>query len=386
MRATNSPSETRRLTPRRAHTAAGPVPYTLVRSRTSRRMRSREGVASFIAPVRLGDDHGVPRAEAPAEDLHVSAVREADGDLDRSGMTAAEDPDRHLGPRRASHGRRGGHGVGGLSRRRDAGEGPVEEGGDRDGEDVGPASHDDGDLRRHARLEASRRVVDGHHGVVGDHVLDDGGVHADLADRPPERDVRVGGHRDARGLSGTDPTSASSTEVSTCMSVRLLARVKRVGVWKEAATVWPTLTLRAMTIPSMGLVITVRERLYCACRSWADWAATWCRAAERWASAVRSCARALSRWLMAASTWARAVATAARAARTSWAALAAAVWSASTWFCGMNPWARRARSLSTVSRARASWLCALAAVAWALSRAAVAWRRVASAVWTAAAA
>ena len=52
------------------------------------------------------------------------------------------------------------------------------------------------------------------------------------------------------------------------MSVRFVARVKRVGVCKEAATVCPILTLRAMTIPSKGLRITVLDRLYCACSSW----------------------------------------------------------------------------------------------------------------------
>ena len=33
--------------------------------------------------------------------------------------------------------------------------------------------------------------------------------------------------------------------------------VKSVGVWNEAATVWPTSTARETTIPSIGLVMLV---------------------------------------------------------------------------------------------------------------------------------
>ena len=32
---------------------------------------------------------------------------------------------------------------------------------------------------------------------------------------------------------------------------------KRVGAWSEAATVWPTSTLREMTTPSMGETMSV---------------------------------------------------------------------------------------------------------------------------------
>ena len=62
----------------------------------------------------------------------------------------------------------------------------------------------------------------------------------------------------------TLPMSASSTDVSTCMSARFVAMVNRVGVDSEAATVCPTVTFRAITIPSTGLLMIVWLRLYCA--------------------------------------------------------------------------------------------------------------------------
>ena len=46
----------------------------------------------------------------------------------------------------------------------------------------------------------------------------------------------------------------------TCILVRSSPMVKRVGEEKLAATVWPRSTLRAMTVPDMGLVIIVWER------------------------------------------------------------------------------------------------------------------------------
>ncbi len=46
--------------------------------------------------------------------------------------------------------------------------------------------------------------------------------------------------------------SDSSTLALTRISVRFFAMTKSVGACMLAATVWPTLTLRAMTTPSIG--------------------------------------------------------------------------------------------------------------------------------------
>ena len=50
----------------------------------------------------------------------------------------------------------------------------------------------------------------------------------------------------------------------TCIWLRSLAMTKRMGACSEAATVWPTSTLRAMTTPSMGARMTVWPRSTCA--------------------------------------------------------------------------------------------------------------------------
>ena len=50
----------------------------------------------------------------------------------------------------------------------------------------------------------------------------------------------------------TCPMSASSMLASTCISVRLLAMVKRVGVLNDAATVCPSSTSLFSITPSMG--------------------------------------------------------------------------------------------------------------------------------------
>ena len=57
--------------------------------------------------------------------------------------------------------------------------------------------------------------------------------------------------------SGTRPMSASLTKAFTCIRARLSAMTKSVGVWKLAATVWPTSTLRETTIPSTGETMSV---------------------------------------------------------------------------------------------------------------------------------
>jgi hypothetical protein len=59
------------------------------------------------------------------------------------------------------------------------------------------------------------------------------------------------------------------------------------GAWNEAATVWPTSTLRLMTTPSIGAVMTVWSR-----STWAWF--TLASACEIAASAARSWATAPS--------------------------------------------------------------------------------------------
>jgi hypothetical protein len=51
--------------------------------------------------------------------------------------------------------------------------------------------------------------------------------------------------------------SASLTLARTRMRERSSAISKSVGVWKLAATVWPTSTLREMTTPSTGETMSV---------------------------------------------------------------------------------------------------------------------------------
>ena len=51
--------------------------------------------------------------------------------------------------------------------------------------------------------------------------------------------------------------SDSLTLALTCILVKSSATRKRVGVWKVAATVCPTSTLRATTTPSTGEVMSV---------------------------------------------------------------------------------------------------------------------------------
>src|SRR5258708_7221343 len=62
----------------------------------------------------------------------------------------------------------------------------------------------------------------------------------------------------------TPPMSASSISTSTCMRVRSAAIVNKTGAWNADATVCPTSTLRATTIPSIGDVIVVCSRFTCA--------------------------------------------------------------------------------------------------------------------------
>ena len=85
--------------------------------------------------------------------------------------------------------------------------------------------------------------------------------------------------------SRTREMSASSMAASTCMSDRLRAMTNSSGACRLAATVWPTSTLRLMTMPSTGERICVRSRSTRACCSCASRCLTM-------ATAFCSCARA----------------------------------------------------------------------------------------------
>src|SRR5437660_86563 len=50
--------------------------------------------------------------------------------------------------------------------------------------------------------------------------------------------------------------SDSSMFALTCMCVRSCAMTNNAGAWMLAATIWPTSTLREITMPSIGDVVT----------------------------------------------------------------------------------------------------------------------------------
>ena len=161
----------------------------------------------------------------------------------------------------------------------------------------------------HARLEQQIVVVDLHHHHVGDHILDrDRGV-ADLGDAALEGALRVGIHRkaDRSGPVWARLISDSSTLVSICILVRSWAMVNRVGVWKEAATVWPTSTLREITTPSTGERMVAFFRLVSACirapRVWVTLASAALMPA--WAESWAVCEASKSLWEIIpwASSW-----------------------------------------------------------------------------------
>ncbi len=84
--------------------------------------------------------------------------------------------------------------------------------------------------------------------------------------------------------------SASAMLVSICICARSLAIWKSVGVLKLAATVWPSSTLRATTMPEMGERITVYCRLVLSRDTCAFTSSTWAWAASSSFTAVSSSA------------------------------------------------------------------------------------------------
>ena len=87
--------------------------------------------------------------------------------------------------------------------------------------------------------------------------------------------------------------SASDTAVSICILVKSSAISNKSGVWNDAATVWPTSTLREMTVPSTGDTIVAYPRFVTA-RSYVDWARlTDCSACSYWVWDCSISARAM---------------------------------------------------------------------------------------------
>ena len=114
---------------------------------------------------------------------------------------------------------------------------------------------------RHAGLQP--QIVVGHvdDRRVGDDVLLHLRFEPHLRDRAAERFGRVGVDPEGDRLSGRmRPTSDSSRLATTCILVRSAASTNSVGACMLAATVWPTSTLREITRPSIGAVITVCSR------------------------------------------------------------------------------------------------------------------------------
>ena len=95
-------------------------------------------------------------------------------------------------------------------------------------------------------------------------------------------------------LAAIRPTSASAMLVSTCIFVRSSPIRNSVGAANDAATVWPTSTLREITVPRIGDTILVNDRLRFALSSAARvWTST-AAAASTAASATWALASAVS--------------------------------------------------------------------------------------------
>ena len=123
----------------------------------------------------------------------------------------------------------------------------------RNAQDVVVLVDDDVRVGGHAGEEQAVRIVDGDDDVVGDDVLHRDRPVPDLRDLAAER---LPGNawtvKKASCPTRTSPTSASLTLVSTCIFVRSLPMRKSVGLWRLAATVWPTSIERVITVPTTG--------------------------------------------------------------------------------------------------------------------------------------
>jgi len=101
-------------------------------------------------------------------------------------------------------------------------------------------------------------IVDAHHHVVGHDVLHRERRVADLLDASREGRRRVGVDRERHLLARRHRPDVRLAHARAHLHLgQVSATRKRVGVWKVAATVCPTSTLRATTTPSTGEVMSV---------------------------------------------------------------------------------------------------------------------------------
>ena len=120
----------------------------------------------------------------------------------------------------------------------------------------------DVDVRGHARLELELGVRHVDHRCVGHDVLLRRSAAGGPAPRCRRNVVRIGVDAESHLCSGRmRPTSDSSRLARTCIFVRSAASTNSVGACMLAATVCPMSTLREMTRPSIGAVITRVSRL-----------------------------------------------------------------------------------------------------------------------------
>ncbi len=116
--------------------------------------------------------------------------------------------------------------------------------------------HQDGDIRGHARKQLLLRILDIDDGLIGDDVLRRRGRLAHLRNLAVEH---LGGKRiDANSTfcpTCTCPMSASEMSAVMFILVMSCATVNSTGVLMAAMTVWPSSTLREITMPSTGEVI-----------------------------------------------------------------------------------------------------------------------------------
>ena len=165
----------------------------------------------------------------------------------------------------------------------------------------------------------------------------------------------------------TREMSASSIEVSTCMSLRLAAITNSSGACRLAATVWPTSTLRLMTMPFTGERICVRSRSMRACANCASRCLTTASAFCAWARDTATCASVA--FMLSARLRARAAALSSSAGEMKFLATSSCLRSRSRWASCTST-----RALPTWAWACNTLACAVSTEARAASRSAVDWR------------
>ena len=107
-------------------------------------------------------------------------------------------------------------------------------------------------------ISAAFGIVRRHHHVVGHYVLLNGRIEPHLlhlaVELPIGKRIDAKAHRQAH----FDRADIGFGQAGVDLHLfQVLRDLENVGVWKLAATVWPTSTLRATTTPEIGERITV---------------------------------------------------------------------------------------------------------------------------------